>query len=104
MYDLDQLFSAAQVRSQKQEIDSNSTTEYDSELYIELASLHPRPSLPLPPDMSRYLGPLALDAEMGIAVPGGINTYLREYQREGVRFFWERWKGGRGGLLGDDMG
>jgi SNF2 family DNA or RNA helicase len=37
-------------------------------------------------------------------VPGGINTFLREYQRDGVRFFWERWKEGRGGLLGDDMG
>ena len=37
-------------------------------------------------------------------VPGSINTYLREYQREGVLFFWELYNNGRGGLLGDDMG
>lgn len=37
-------------------------------------------------------------------VPASINTYLREYQREGVRFFWDLYKQGRGGLLGDDMG
>jgi hypothetical protein len=37
-------------------------------------------------------------------VPGSINTYLREYQREGVLFFWERYNKGHGGLLGDDMG
>jgi SNF2 family DNA or RNA helicase len=37
-------------------------------------------------------------------VPAAINTYLREYQREGVRFFWDLYDEGRGGLLGDDMG
>jgi len=37
-------------------------------------------------------------------VPASINTYLREYQREGVVFFWDLYKQGRGGLLGDDMG
>lgn len=37
-------------------------------------------------------------------VPAAINTYLREYQREGVRFFWDLYNEGRGGLLGDDMG
>lgn len=37
-------------------------------------------------------------------VPAAINTYLREYQRDGVRFFWRQYKEGRGGLLGDDMG
>jgi SNF2 family DNA or RNA helicase len=50
------------------------------------------------------LGPLVLDAEQGIQVPAAINTYLREYQREGIKFFWERYNEGRGGLLGDDMG
>jgi hypothetical protein len=54
--------------------------------------------------MTRHLGPLTLDAGASIVVPGGINTYLREYQRDGVRFFFDRWKEGRGGLLGDDMG
>lgn len=37
-------------------------------------------------------------------VPAAINTYLREYQREGVRFFWDLYNEGRGGVLGDDMG
>jgi hypothetical protein len=37
-------------------------------------------------------------------VPAAINTYLRDYQRDGVRFFWHQYQEGRGGLLGDDMG
>ena len=49
-------------------------------------------------------GPLVLDASKGVQVPSSINRYLREYQREGVRFFWDRYKEGRGGILGDDMG
>lgn len=47
---------------------------------------------------------MILDRAEGIMVPASINTYLREYQREGVRFFWDLYKQGRGGLLGDDMG
>ncbi|KAG8964466.1 hypothetical protein FRC03_001782 [Tulasnella sp. 419] len=41
---------------------------------------------------------------MGIMVPKSIAMFLRPYQEEGVRFFWERYKEGRGGVLGDDMG
>lgn len=37
-------------------------------------------------------------------VPAALNTYLRDYQRDGVKFFWEQYQEGRGGLLGDDMG
>lgn len=37
-------------------------------------------------------------------VPAAINTYLRDYQREGVQFFWDLYEKERGGLLGDDMG
>ncbi len=37
-------------------------------------------------------------------VPSSINVFLREYQRDGIQFFWERWRDGRGGILGDDMG
>lgn len=50
------------------------------------------------------LGPFFLDQRKNIKVPGGINTFLREYQRDGIRFFYERYVNGRGGLLGDDMG
>ncbi|KAJ6526575.1 RAD26-like SNF2 family DNA-dependent ATPase [Mycena vulgaris] len=63
----------------------------------------PRPGFTLAADQ-KHLGPMVLDAAQGIQVPGPINTYLREYQREGIRFFWERYNEGRGGLLGDDMG
>jgi DNA excision repair protein ERCC-6-like 2 len=45
-----------------------------------------------------------LDIESNISVPGSISRYLREYQREGIKFLYERWKEGRGGVLGDDMG
>lgn len=45
-----------------------------------------------------------LDEEKNISVPGAINTYLREYQRDGVRFFCRMYSDNRGGLLGDDMG
>jgi SNF2 family DNA or RNA helicase len=37
-------------------------------------------------------------------VPGAQNTYLREYQREGIRFFYRQYLAGKGALLGDDMG
>jgi len=37
-------------------------------------------------------------------VPAAINTYLRDYQRDGVSFLWRQYTEGRGGLLGDDMG
>ncbi|EMD35017.1 hypothetical protein CERSUDRAFT_139806 [Gelatoporia subvermispora B] len=37
-------------------------------------------------------------------VPASINTFLRDYQRDGISFFWERYRQGQGGLLGDDMG
>ncbi|KAI0789173.1 P-loop containing nucleoside triphosphate hydrolase protein [Abortiporus biennis] len=30
--------------------------------------------------------------------------YLRDYQRDGVKFFWDRYEKGVGGVLGDDMG
>ncbi|KAG7087576.1 hypothetical protein E1B28_013530 [Marasmius oreades] len=64
---------------------------------------NPRPGFPLSPQQS-HLGPCVLDAEKNIEIPGPINTYLREYQRDGVRFFWKQYCEGRGGLLGDDMG
>jgi SNF2 family DNA or RNA helicase len=30
--------------------------------------------------------------------------FLKEYQRAGVRFLYEKYKDGKGGILGDDMG
>jgi len=62
-----------------------------------------RPGFPLQPGQS-HMGPLVLDPVRKIQVPGAINTYLREYQRDGVKFFWKQYSEGCGGLLGDDMG
>jgi SNF2 family DNA or RNA helicase len=70
---------------------------------MQIQNLHPKPGFPLAPGQSP-LGPMILDRAEGITVPASINTYLREYQREGVSFFWDLYKQGRGGLLGDDMG
>ncbi|KZO97555.1 hypothetical protein CALVIDRAFT_72920 [Calocera viscosa TUFC12733] len=58
----------------------------------------------VPTDAQANTGPLLLDPPTGTQVPASINRFLREYQRDGVRFFWECWKAGRGGVLGDDMG
>ena len=50
------------------------------------------------------MGPMILDHQQEVMVPASINTYLREYQRDGVRFFWDKYQQGCGCLLGDDMG
>ncbi|CAK5270975.1 unnamed protein product [Mycena citricolor] len=83
---------------------SGSETEPDTEDEAPVSSHEePKPGFPLQ-DGQRLLGPMMLDQKLDIKVPAAINTYLREYQRDGIRFFWERYKMGRGGLLGDDMG
>lgn len=37
-------------------------------------------------------------------VPYTINRYLRDYQREGVKFIYDSYMKSRGCILGDDMG
>ncbi|PCH43012.1 hypothetical protein WOLCODRAFT_144325 [Wolfiporia cocos MD-104 SS10] len=82
--------------------DSGSDTETDTEEEDEkIQDFRPRPTFPLKAGQ-RILPPLALDDKY--SVPSRINTFLREYQRDGIRFFFERYKNGQGGLLGDDMG
>ena len=44
------------------------------------------------------------ELDQGIAVPAPINRFLRPYQREGAKFFYDKYKAGTGGVLGDDMG
>lgn len=39
-----------------------------------------------------------------IKIPSSLYSHYRDYQRDGAVFFYERYKQGRGGLLGDDMG
>jgi len=68
-----------------------------------LQKLRPKPGFPLN-DKQQHEKALVLDDESGAMIPAAINTYLRDYQRDGVRFLWRQYKEGRGGLLGDDMG
>ena len=37
-------------------------------------------------------------------MPASINRYLREYQRDGIRFLHSLYARGLGGILADDMG
>ncbi|XP_072537957.1 DNA excision repair protein ERCC-6-like 2 [Salminus brasiliensis] len=43
-------------------------------------------------------------SENGHQVPHTINRYLRDYQRDGVKFIYDRYMKSRGCILGDDMG
>uniref|UniRef100_UPI0037E9863E DNA excision repair protein ERCC-6-like 2 n=1 Tax=Semicossyphus pulcher TaxID=241346 RepID=UPI0037E9863E len=48
--------------------------------------------------------PLELSDVDGDRVPYTINRYLRDYQREGIRFIYNSYVHSRGCILGDDMG
>ncbi|KAL9710545.1 hypothetical protein Ac2012v2_006079 [Leucoagaricus gongylophorus] len=84
---------------------SSSATESDTDedLRGALDDLKPRPGFPLGFEQQHHK-PFILDEGAKIQVPASINTYLRDYQREGVKFLWRQYQEGRGGLLGDDMG
>ncbi|XP_068167707.1 DNA excision repair protein ERCC-6-like 2 [Antennarius striatus] len=51
----------------------------------------------------RLCVPLELGDD-GHRVPYTINRYLRDYQREGIRFIYSNYMHSRGCILGDDMG
>ncbi|SPO40851.1 related to RAD26 - DNA repair and recombination protein [Pseudozyma flocculosa] len=60
-----------------------------------------RPAFSVSAEQAR-VGPLELGP--GCVVPASINRFLRDYQRDGVRFFYKSYQERRGALLGDDMG
>jgi len=64
------------------------------------ASSQPLSAPPLNDDGEAFV----LDAEHSVRVPSSLNTHLREYQREGVKFLFDRYMLNRGSVLGDDMG
>ena len=66
----------------------------------------PHPSTIFVPDLEPrgLVDTFVLDAKRHIRVPPSISRHLRPYQREGVKFFFERYILGRGAILGDDMG
>ena len=68
---------------------------------IQAGGKDQRPAFAASPEQAR-VGPLQLGN--GYAVPATVNRFLREYQREGVRFFFRSFCEKRGALLGDDMG
>lgn len=37
-------------------------------------------------------------------MPAVINQYLRDYQRDGIRFLYDHYRNDRGAILADDMG
>ncbi|EJD04971.1 uncharacterized protein FOMMEDRAFT_154122 [Fomitiporia mediterranea MF3/22] len=91
--------------NQPQELIASTGSDTESDDDFELDDpflLEPRPSFSR--DSSQVLAPYVLDAEKDIKIPAHINVFLREYQREGVQFLYDRYKEGRGGVLGDDMG
>ncbi|TDH12811.1 hypothetical protein EPR50_G00051870 [Perca flavescens] len=53
---------------------------------------------------TRLCVPLELSDVDGDRVPYTINRYLRDYQREGIRFIYNNYICSRGCILGDDMG
>ncbi|THH04714.1 hypothetical protein EW145_g5316 [Phellinidium pouzarii] len=93
----------AKRQSSQSTVCASSETESDDDFDEEdVFSLNPRPSFPR--DTSQVFLSLILDADTDTRVPAPINAFLREYQRDGIRFFWDRYKKGGGGVLGDDMG
>lgn len=49
--------------------------------------------------------PLILDPhQRDVMIPAPLNHYLKEYQKEGVRFLYRKYAAGTGAVLGDDMG
>ena len=50
------------------------------------------------------MNPTLLTLLVCLQVPGLINQYLRDYQRDGIRFLYSHFAKDQGGLLGDDMG
>lgn len=67
---------------------------------------HPPEEKPVFPNRikdSMLCVPLELNVN-GDRVPYTINRYLRDYQREGIRFMYDNYTRSRGCILGDDMG
>ncbi|XP_036954302.1 DNA excision repair protein ERCC-6-like 2 isoform X2 [Acanthopagrus latus] len=63
-----------------------------------------KPLFPSSTTDPRLCVPLNLSDVDGDRVPYTINRYLRDYQREGIRFIYNNYMRSRGCILGDDMG
>lgn len=63
-----------------------------------------KPCFPKSVTPARLCVPFKLSDAHGDSVPYTINRYLRDYQREGIRFMYNSYRRSRGCILGDDMG
>lgn len=63
-----------------------------------------KPRFPNSVTHPRLSVPFELSDTHGDRVPYTINRYLRDYQREGIRFMYNSYRRSRGCILGDDMG
>lgn len=63
-----------------------------------------KPHFPNSDTDPRLCVPFELSDAHGDSVPYTINRYLRDYQREGIRFMFNSYRRSRGCILGDDMG
>ncbi|KAK9899632.1 hypothetical protein P389DRAFT_164661 [Cystobasidium minutum MCA 4210] len=66
-----------------------------------------KPNFDVKSEQQAKCGPLVLGFSAdghSVEIPAAINRFLRGYQRQGVKFFWEHYQKREGGLLGDDMG
>lgn len=68
-----------------------------------LQPLHVRPEFLRTAEQAK-IGPFVLQPATSVTpviqIPAAISRFLRPYQVEGVQFIWERYKEGRGGILG----
>ncbi|KAJ8414044.1 hypothetical protein AAFF_G00066420 [Aldrovandia affinis] len=74
-----------------------------SKLQKAAPSLHEKPLFHNIPSLPGASVPYSLSGD-GESVPYTINRYLRDYQREGIKFIYGSYARGRGCILGDDMG
>ncbi len=62
-----------------------------------------RPDFPVT-EAQKATASLVLQNTPQLKISDPINWFLREYQRDGVRFLYNCYRSGRGGILADDMG
>ncbi|BFY99657.1 hypothetical protein BsWGS_02697 [Bradybaena similaris] len=64
-----------------------------------------RPRLTIAPTSDKVSYKLSADdVQPPVIVPATINQYLRDYQRDGIRFLYQHYIAKTGAILGDDMG
>lgn len=83
------------------DLPSPQSVQVDLDLTFPRLQTDSKPHLPILNAAQSRIGACRLATEYHI--PASINRFLRPYQRDGVRFFFERYQKGVGGILGDDM-